>query len=361
MIKKYFAMTIIAASISLAACSDDDDDETPITPTPNPGGEMEEEENPGSGENPMPTPGTATPGVGGTAFDTIANSPDHTSLAAAVTAAGLADTLDAGEFTVFAPDNDAFAALGDDAPTGDDLARILTYHVVAGTQTSTVLSTALGEANEDMPATLDTILVDGSGDAAVTQSLEFGLSDTAPSGVSVNDVAIDAVDLVLRGDDEDDSVAASGIVHSIGTILIPPAAPVVDPGVGPTNPPVGGESTGVQADLEAAGNYAGFINLSSSIGVQSYDTNAWTVFAPTDEAIDDDDGTGDLDIQDHIATSGAFTPAALLAAGSVTTNAQKSYTVTGTEAALLVDGKAVSVVATGAGGAQIYTIDGTLR
>jgi len=359
MIKKYFAMTIIAASISLAACSDDDDDETPMTPTPNPGGEMEVEENPGSGENPMPTAGTATPGEGGTAFDTIANSPDHTSLAAAVTAAGLADTLDAGEFTVFAPDNDAFAALGDNAPTGDDLARILTYHVVAGTQTSTVLSTSIGESTEDMPATLDTILVDGSGDAAVTQSLEFGLSDTAPSGVSVNDVAIDAVDLVLRGDDEDDSVAPSGIVHSIGTILIPPAAPVVEPGEGNVNPP--GESMGVQADLEAAGNYAGFINLSSSIGVQSYDTNAWTVFAPTDEAIAADTATGDLSIQDHIDTSGAMAPAALLAAGTVTTNQGKSYTVTGTEAALLVDGKAVSVVATGAGGAQIYTIDGTLR
>ena len=68
------------------------------------------------------------------------NSKDHTTLVAAVKAAGLVDTLaGAGPFTVFAPTNEAFAALP--AGTVDTLLKpenkaalsgILTYHVVAG-------------------------------------------------------------------------------------------------------------------------------------------------------------------------------------------------------------------------------------
>ena len=68
------------------------------------------------------------------------NSSDHTTLVAAVKAAGLVDTLeDPGPFTVFAPTNEAFAKLP--AGTVDNLlkpenkqmlTKVLTYHVVAG-------------------------------------------------------------------------------------------------------------------------------------------------------------------------------------------------------------------------------------
>src|SRR5580700_481103 len=73
-------------------------------------------------------------------IDNAANSADHTTLVAAVKAAGLVDTLKgSGPFTVFAPTNEAFAKL----PAGtvenllkpenkDALTKILTYHVVAG-------------------------------------------------------------------------------------------------------------------------------------------------------------------------------------------------------------------------------------
>src|SRR5712692_4467310 len=68
------------------------------------------------------------------------NSADHTTLVAAVKAAGLVETLEgAGPFTVFAPTNDAFAKL----PAGtvdtllkpenkETLTKVLTYHVVVG-------------------------------------------------------------------------------------------------------------------------------------------------------------------------------------------------------------------------------------
>ncbi len=87
------------------------------------------------------------PMVGGAAMlptkdivDNAVNSKDHTTLVAAVKAAGLVDTLkSAGPFTVFAPTNAAFNALP--AGTVDTLLKpenkgtltgVLTYHVVAG-------------------------------------------------------------------------------------------------------------------------------------------------------------------------------------------------------------------------------------
>lgn len=75
-----------------------------------------------------------------TIVENAVNSADHTTLVAAVKAAGLVDTLNSdGPFTVFAPTNAAFAKL----PAGTvetllktenkaTLAKILTYHVVAG-------------------------------------------------------------------------------------------------------------------------------------------------------------------------------------------------------------------------------------
>ncbi|MBC7946952.1 MAG: fasciclin domain-containing protein [Chitinophagaceae bacterium] len=79
--------------------------------------------------------------------DNAVNSTDHTTLVAAVKAAGLAETLKgSGPFTVFAPTNDAFQKLP--AGTVDNLVKpenksaltnILTYHVVSGSYRSTDL------------------------------------------------------------------------------------------------------------------------------------------------------------------------------------------------------------------------------
>ena len=87
----------------------------------------------------------ANPMVGGAAMfadknivENAVNSKDHTTLVAAVKAAGLVETLQGkGPFTVFAPTNEAFAAL----PKGtvetllkpenkDQLAKVLTCHVI---------------------------------------------------------------------------------------------------------------------------------------------------------------------------------------------------------------------------------------
>ena len=83
------------------------------------------------------------------------NSADHTTLVAAVKAAGLVDTLQgAGPFTVFAPTNAAFAKL----PAGavetllkpenkSSLAKVLTYHVVAGRMSKADLEKHIKKGN----------------------------------------------------------------------------------------------------------------------------------------------------------------------------------------------------------------------
>src|SRR5579863_6881609 len=83
------------------------------------------------------------------------NSQDHTTLVAAVKAAGLVDTLESpGPFTVFAPTNEAFAKLP--AGTVDTLlkpenkamlTKVLTYHVVAGKLGTRDLAKAIKDGN----------------------------------------------------------------------------------------------------------------------------------------------------------------------------------------------------------------------
>jgi uncharacterized surface protein with fasciclin (FAS1) repeats len=114
--------------------------------------------------SPFALAGTAyadDPMVGGAAMyptkniiENAVNSADHTTLVAAVKAAGLVDTLEGpGPFTVFAPTNEAFAKL----PAGtvdillkpenkDALVKVLTYHVVPGRLTGRMLET-MAKAN----------------------------------------------------------------------------------------------------------------------------------------------------------------------------------------------------------------------
>lgn len=86
--------------------------------------------------------------------DNAVNSKDHTTLVAAVKAAGLVDTLKSkGPFTVFAPTNDAFAKLPpgtvdtllkpENKPT---LQKVLTYHVVPGKISAADLSKLIVQA-----------------------------------------------------------------------------------------------------------------------------------------------------------------------------------------------------------------------
>lgn len=112
----------------------------------------------GTGQEMGMSSGDGNPMVGGAAMyktknivENAINSKDHTTLVAAVKAAGLVDTLaSAGPFTVFAPVNSAF----DKLPAGTvemvlrpenkgTLTKILTYHVVPGKMDSKAVAAAI--------------------------------------------------------------------------------------------------------------------------------------------------------------------------------------------------------------------------
>jgi uncharacterized surface protein with fasciclin (FAS1) repeats len=158
----------------------------------------------------------ANPDVGGAPMfeeknivENAVNSKDHTTLVAAVKAAGLVDALmGPGPFTVFAPVNDAFAAL----PAGtvdtlllpenkDMLSKVLTAHVVAG---DLKLADLRAKVGADGYANLKTL----SGDAL---SVRFK-GDTAmiySESKNIGRITIGDVD------------QSNGVIHVIDAVMVP--------------------------------------------------------------------------------------------------------------------------------------------
>ena len=160
---------------------------------------------------------TDTVMVGGAAMypskniiENAVNSKDHTTLVAAVKAAGLVETLEGkGPFTVFAPTNDAFAKLP--AGTVDALlkpenkaalVKILTYHVVSGTYTAADLMK----------------LVKAGGGKAMLKTVEGDFLTVSENGTK----------LFIAG--EKSGVAevtipnvkqSNGVIHVINTVVLP--------------------------------------------------------------------------------------------------------------------------------------------
>ena len=160
---------------------------------------------------------SANPMVGGAEMfptknivENAMNSADHTTLVAAVKAAGLVDTLSgAGPFTVFAPTNAAFEKLP--AGTVDTLLKpenkkmltdVLTYHVVAGKMSAADLAKAI-EA--------------GGGSAKLT-TVEGGTLTATMSGntITLTDEK-GGKSTVTQGD----VMQSNGVIHVVDTVLLP--------------------------------------------------------------------------------------------------------------------------------------------
>jgi uncharacterized surface protein with fasciclin (FAS1) repeats len=163
----------------------------------------------------LSVPAVASVVVGGAAMlptrtivDNAVNSKDHTTLVAAVKAAGLVDTLQgSGPFTVFAPTNAAFGKL----PAGtvdalvkpamkEQLTTILTYHVVPGRYSAQDLM-RLARANGGM-AQLTTaqgqmLTVRTDGRAVMVQDAQGGMARVTIADVNQSNGVIHVVDTVL--------------------------------------------------------------------------------------------------------------------------------------------------------------------
>jgi uncharacterized surface protein with fasciclin (FAS1) repeats len=139
------------------------------------------------------------------------NSKDHTTLVAAVKAAGLVDTLEgSGPFTVFAPTNAAFAKLP--AGTVDTLlkpenkatlTKVLTYHVVPGRMTAVSLMKAIKDGEGE--AHLKTV----AGEALTVKQ-------AGPGKLTVTDSKGDVANVTIA-----DVLQSNGVIHVIDTVLLP--------------------------------------------------------------------------------------------------------------------------------------------
>ena len=182
-----FSATILAAGLGVAACS--------------------------SGSSPSASPSTTTKSSDsmqtGAAKQNIvqlaASNPELSTLVSAVKAAGLVKTLEGhGPFTVFAPTNEAFAAL----PAGTlssllepqnkaQLASILTYHVVPGSYTSSNLPTGMVKTVNGADVTVS----ENGGQVQITDG-------------KGNTVHVTTADIK----------ASNGVVHVISGVLLPPSS-----------------------------------------------------------------------------------------------------------------------------------------
>jgi uncharacterized surface protein with fasciclin (FAS1) repeats len=139
----------------------------------------------------------------GTIVDVAAGDGSFSTLVAAVTAADLVETLSGeGPFTVFAPTDEAFAAL----PAGvldalllpenkAVLAQILTYHVVSG---------------KIMAADVT------AGDVATVEGQNIKIATPEAEGVTVNGAAVVVADVP----------ASNGVIHAINAVILPPGVDV---------------------------------------------------------------------------------------------------------------------------------------
>tara|TARA_R110000787_G_scaffold8447_2_gene28408 strand:- start:1706 stop:2293 length:588 start_codon:yes stop_codon:yes gene_type:complete len=191
MLKSLMMLSVAASVLLLAACSDETATapEAPVAPPADAIG-------PAPGETAaMPTEPVALP----TLVDVLGSSPDFSTLVSAIGAADLTETLSGpGTYTLFAPTNEAFAAMDpallEDLMTPenkDKLVTVLSYHVLPGKLSSSQLA---GKSEAMASLNNKDMLVDGTGTALMVNT----------ATVTIGDIE-----------------AANGVIHVIDQVLVP--------------------------------------------------------------------------------------------------------------------------------------------
>lgn len=183
---------LTSSALLLAACGDDDADSTATTAAA--------AETTAAPETSAAAE-TSAPAAEGDLVAVASANPDFSTLVAAVQAAGLVETLQGeGPFTVFAPTNDAFAALPEGLVDAlllpenvETLKAILTYHVVSG-------------------KVLAADVADGEVPTVQGEPITISTAD----GVKVNEANVTATDVM----------ASNGVIHVIDAVIVPPSIDV---------------------------------------------------------------------------------------------------------------------------------------
>lgn len=192
-------LPLLALALSLSACTMSDQG----------GGEVSSSASVAGASNPM---------VGGAAMyptrniiENAVNSADHTTLVAAVQAAGLVDTLSGpGPFTVFAPTNTAFDALPDGTvatllkpENKATLTKILTYHVVPGRLTAADLAAKAK-------------MMGGKAQLTTVAGAKLTVSQSPNGGWMLTDTKGGTANITIA-----DVMQSNGVIHEIDAIVMP--------------------------------------------------------------------------------------------------------------------------------------------
>lgn len=195
--------------------------------------------------------------------DVAVNDGRFDTLVAAVVAADLAGPLSSGEWTVFAPTDDAFAKLGLDASnigtafSAEELTSILLYHALPASVSSAEAKANLGD------------ITMANGELAGLKYFDGSLYVNDDSKVIIPDI-----------------VTSNGTIHVVDTVILPPwpRSEAMEPGMdGMMAAPVAGNSIAA-----IASNDERFSTLVAAVVaadlVDALSGGEWTVFAPTNDA-----------------------------------------------------------------------------
>ena len=207
----------LVAAIAMTACNKKDDEAAPAAADTTAAAPAAAADASAMKDAAAPAAMPANPMVGGAAMmadkdiiDNAVNSKDHTTLVAAIKAAGLVDTLKGpGPFTVFAPTNAAFDAL----PKGTvdtllkpaskaDLTKVLTYHVVPGKLDAAALKAQIAAGGGK--AKLKTV----QGEELTASEMNGGIALTDSKG---NMAMVTTADVMQ----------SNGVIHVIDKVLMP--------------------------------------------------------------------------------------------------------------------------------------------
>ncbi len=181
-------------------------------------------------------------------------------LVAAVTAADLGGALSGGEWTVFAPTDEAFAKLGlspsnvATAFSKDELTDILLYHVLEG------------EVYSDKALALQGDVTMANGQRAGLKSFQGDIYVNDDSKVIIADIP-----------------ASNGVIHVVDTVILGPWPRTGEESDAPVSAPATGDTI---VDIAASdGRFSTLVAAVTATGLaDALSGGEWTVFAPTDEA-----------------------------------------------------------------------------
>ncbi|MFC4425885.1 fasciclin domain-containing protein [Deinococcus navajonensis] len=227
---------------------------------------------------------TETAVASDTLYDVIVNDERFSTLRDLLSDAGLTETLTSGEYTIFAPTNEAFEAMDQDqltliASDAETLRQLLQYHVVQGRVTSDQLSSSQGLTSLQGSALMPGQGVSGDPLTASNGTIYVVNQVYVPEGLVIPEAPADT-----SSTDTTTTTTATTATTTTATTTTTPAT-ATTPATTTTTITFTTSSQPLVASLSSLSQYSTLVGLIRAAGLeQMLATGDYTIFAPTNEA-----------------------------------------------------------------------------